>query len=141
MDSNNENLNRDTSDSLGTKGIDISKIDGGVVEPIDISRPKQRHGFQKGQSGNPAGRPKGSITVIGRLKQIFADDPELFEDFVRNYRENKDNQKHITEMIDGKPKQTIAGDKSNPLRIITIDKDLAEIHGITTSITENHSEG
>lgn len=58
--------------------------------------------------GNPGGgRPKGSVSVMTRLKQMFENDPEDFERFVKTYKENPDNQKHIVEMIDGKPKQSM----------------------------------
>lgn len=60
--------------------------------------------------GNPGGgRPKGSISVITRLKQIFQENPDDFEAFIRKYKENPMNEKHIVEMIDGKPKMTIGG--------------------------------
>jgi hypothetical protein len=71
--------------------------------------------FQPGQSGNPAGRPKGSLSVIGRLKQIYQDNPEKFEAFVLRYAENQENDKHQVEMIDGKPKQALTGDPENPI--------------------------
>lgn len=72
--------------------------------------------FKPGQSGNPAGRPKGSLSVIGRLKQIWEEDPEDFERFVRDYRTDPNNRKHITEMLDGKPQQDITsgGEKLIP---------------------------
>jgi hypothetical protein len=63
--------------------------------------------FKKGQSGNPAGKPKGAISPIRRVKQIFLKDPNAFKDFIEGYIQDPNNRKHIVEMIDGKPKQGI----------------------------------
>ena len=119
--------------------IDNTQNDGGVKNNQDKSRDELGRLLPGQSSLNPKGRPKGTITVIGRLKQIFEEDPEKFEKFIKDYSEDPNNRKHITEMIDGKPKQTIAGDSENPLRIITVDKDLAEIHDITPSEPEDNS--
>jgi len=62
--------------------------------------------FVKGTVGGP-GRPKGSLSVIGKLKQKWEENPEDFEKFVDEYREDPASRKHITEMVDGKPKQNI----------------------------------
>lgn len=56
---------------------------------------------------NPSGRPEGSISPITRLKQIFNENPDDFEAFIKRYKENPLNEKHIVEMIDGKPKQDV----------------------------------
>jgi|SRR3990167_4084150 len=111
-------------------------------EPINNGIKRDEEGkIIKGSAPlNPTGRPLGSISVITMLRQMFADNPEDFKKFVKSYKTNKDNQRHIVEMLDGKPKQTIAGDKENPLRIITIDKDLAEINAIVTSKTKGGGE-
>jgi hypothetical protein len=81
--------------------------------------------FKKGESGNPAGRPKGSLSVIGRLKQMWEEDPEDFESFVKGYKADPLNRKHITEMIDGKPQQDITsgGETLQPLLVRFIDKE------------------
>ena len=65
--------------------------------------------FQKGDDPrrNLNGRPKGSISVIGRLKQMWEENPEEFEEFVKEYKKDPANRKHITEMIDGKPNQPL----------------------------------
>ena len=112
------------------------------IEPINngIKRDEEGKILPGSAPLNPTGRPVGSISVITMLRQMFTNDPEDFKKFVKDYKTNKDNQRHIVEMLDGKPKQTIAGDKENPLRIITVDKDLAEINGIT-STSEDNSEG
>jgi len=73
-----------------------------------ISESKQRQlaglkPFPKGVSGNPAGRPKGSLSVIGSIKQIFESDPEQFQEFINKYLKDPRNRQHIVEMIDGKP--------------------------------------
>lgn len=64
-------------------------------------------GFMPGVSGNPNGRPKGSISIITRLKQIFEEDPVEFDNFIEEYRKDPQNRKHIVEMIDGKARQPI----------------------------------
>jgi hypothetical protein len=56
------------------------------------------------KSLNPNGRPVGSISPIGRVKQIFEENPEEFEEFIRKYLKDPNNRKHIVEMIDGSPK-------------------------------------
>jgi len=56
---------------------------------------------------NYAGRPKGSISPITRVKQIFEEDPDKFEEFITEYIKDPANRKHIVEMIDGKAKQAL----------------------------------
>lgn len=60
--------------------------------------------FKAGVSGNPNGRPVGSISAITRVKQIFEESPAEFEDFIRAYIKDPSNRKHIVEMLDGSPK-------------------------------------
>lgn len=76
-------------------------------------------GFQKGYDPkrNYEGRPKGSISPISRIRQIFNENPERFEAFLESYLTDEKNHKHIVEMLDGKPFQrtdvTSGGDKIN----------------------------
>lgn len=58
--------------------------------------------FPKGKSGNPKGRPPSPTT---RIKQIWKENPELFDEWVTEYMEDRNNRKHVVEMVDGKPKQ------------------------------------
>ncbi len=89
----------------------------------DVSEEKQRRKnkgyanlipFKKGQSGNPAGRPKGSISIVGRIKQIFEEDPKRFESYVQEILKDKNMYKPITEHIDGKPIQPISNADGTP---------------------------
>ena len=97
-------------------------IQSNIVSPTDKNKPKvskksselstqKQHGgvtgkgFLPGESGNPLGRPKGSISPTNRIKQIFENNPELFETFVMEYINDPSNRKHIVEMLDGKPAQ------------------------------------
>ena len=52
------------------------------------------------------GRPLGSISPITKLKQYFRDNPDDYDEYLKRYRMNPANEKHVMEMIDGKPKQS-----------------------------------
>ena len=71
------------------------------------------------QKGHPpmGGRPEGSISPITKIRQIFKDNPESFDRFVREYMEDPQNRRHLVEMLDGKPKQPLSGDIDNPVII------------------------
>lgn len=82
---------------------------------------RDEHGrLKKGVVLNPNGRPKGSLSVIGRLKQMFEENPEEFEEFVKSYKADPANRKHITEMIDGKPKQDIDANIKGDINITIV---------------------
>jgi|TARA_Y100000310_G_C20703059_1_gene831912 hypothetical protein len=66
---------------------------------------------------NLKGRPIGAVSVITEIKRMFADDPTALKKFRKRYLDNPNNEKHVVEMIDGKPKQIIGGDSDNPLTI------------------------
>lgn len=80
--------------------------------------------FKKGKdwNGNKDGRPVGSISVISRLKKEFREHPEKFEEFLTRYLKNPQNEKHIAEMIDGKPQQSVQMEVILPTPIIPIDE-------------------
>lgn len=79
----------------------ISNVEKSYTDPVTGK-------FVKGNPGG--GRPPGSVSIITRLKQIFEEDPEEFEKFIKEYKSNPLNQRHIVEMIDGKPRQSIGLD-------------------------------
>ena len=75
--------------------------------------------FQKGDdpNRNMEGRPKGSLSVMGKLKQMWEENPEDFINFVNEYRKDPMSRRHITEMLDGKPRQPIDHDVKGELTI------------------------
>ena len=72
---------------------------------MPYKQPPKEHQFKPGQSGNPKGKPEGAISIIARLKKRFRENPEELEEFLDRYLKNTQNEKHIAEMIDGKPQQ------------------------------------
>jgi len=80
----------------------------------DNSGQKQDTKFKKGQSGNPAGRPPGSVSIMGRIKKIFEEDPERFEQYVKDVLADPMLRKEVVQQIDGKPVQPLSNAGGEP---------------------------
>lgn len=96
------------------------------MEPVNTDENRNADGtFKEGFSGNPNGRPPGSLSAMGRLKQLYAANPQKFDDFVLRYADNEANDRHQVEMLDGKPMQstdiTTKGEAITPLLVKFIE--------------------
>ena len=58
--------------------------------------------WKKGESGNLKGRP---ISIVKKIKEKFAADPDTFDKWINDYLGDRQNKKHIVEMLEGKPQQ------------------------------------
>ena len=74
--------------------------------------------FQKGQSGNPAGRPKGK-TIKERVLDWLEEHPEDMQGFVEHFV--KKNRDLAWQMLEGRPPQKLQGDPDNPLVQVIFD--------------------
>jgi len=86
-----------------------------------------KHRFKPGESGNPAGKPVGAVSVKARLKRMFRENPDKFEEFIQRYLKNPNNEKHLTGMLDDKPAQAIQLDAEVNNNIELTDEQLERI--------------
>src|SRR3990167_7779793 len=71
-------------------------------------KPRGKHLFKKGQSGNPKGRPKGSISIKDKVRQYLENNPKDVEKIVKHFV--KENRELMWQMLEGKPKQQMEVD-------------------------------
>lgn len=111
-----------------------------MEEPANTGDNRNPDGtFKPGVSGNPHGRPVGSISVIDKLRQIYAEDPTKFRSFVERYASNEANDRHQVEMLDGKAMQktdiTTNGESITPLLVQFLDaKDNGDTGGVPKAV-------
>jgi hypothetical protein len=64
--------------------------------------------FKKGQSGNPGGRPKGSISLVNLIRRRLTENPELADAIADNLDQKAINAiREILDRVDGKVPQQV----------------------------------
>ncbi len=90
--------------------------------------------FQPGQSGNPAGRPKGSSSIRDSIRKYLEDNPEEMTKLIKRFIER--NPEFMWQMMEGAPpKAVVVGnlDGSNintiaPAEVLKLAAQMNEIH-------------
>ena len=76
--------------------------------------------FIPGVSGNPAGKPKGSLSIKAAIKKRLEDNPEELKEIVEHFV--KTNRELMWQMIEGRPVQQVelgnAGELPFQIKII-----------------------
>lgn len=104
----------------------------------------KKYQWPKGVSGNPNGRPPGSISPRDKIRQMFEANPDDFEGFLEAYINDPKNRRHVVELLDGKPHQHIdhtTGGKELPQPIINVFPHLSDTEGYGNAEENTGSAG
>lgn len=90
--------------------------------------------FKPGQSGNPKGRPLGSVSIRDSIRRYLEDNPEEVNKLVQHFVKNK--PEFMWQMVEGAPKQEheLSGPNGAPLgepsdAVKALTEKLNAIHG------------
>ena len=97
--------------------------------------------WKKGQSGNPAGKAPGTLSIIGRIKTFFENNPEDFEAYLHGIIKDPFMRRHVMQQVDGMPRQPV--DVTFPKTLVDLIKSPNETPNETGSgdvPTENQGQ-
>lgn len=89
------------------------KLEGSQEVVSDSTDQKQKKGkrlFKKGESGNPAGRPKGAknkFSFVNYWQSRWSKNPKEFEKLAMSFMQDEKLRGLIIQMIDGRPPQDL----------------------------------
>ncbi len=98
--------------------------------------------FAEGNPGGP-GRPKGSVSIVAKIKAKFEEDPKYFEEWINKLLEDPSNRKAVMEQIDGKPKQSVelGGKDGAPIETIVGKRFLLALVAILGAVSYSALNG
>lgn len=91
--------------------------------------------WPKGVSGNPNGRPAGIISPKQKIRALFHKNPYIFNYFLSQYIEDPNNRRHVVEMLDGKPSQSMDMTLRVPQNLIDL------FNGASNKTADNRASG
>ena len=96
-----------------------------MSEETDKTAPKQKYEWlrqyqwKEGESGNPNGRPKGSISIKDLVRKHLEGNPDDLIEFVKHFIEN--NRELAWQMLEGRPYHDIlSGGEKLPTPILNV---------------------
>lgn len=90
-----------------------------------VIKPDGHAVFRKGVSGNPQGKPAGTISLLTDIKQRLVElkekSPREYEELLDSYWKSSKHKELLLQMIDGRPRQQVSlgGEGGNPIIIRT----------------------
>lgn len=76
----------------------------------------------KGDPGGP-GRPKGSVSIVTRVKQMLKEDPDLLQQIAEEFLSDRRLRQELIRQIDGSPRQQIEMEHKGSISLIQILND------------------
>lgn len=75
------------------------------------------------------GRPPGVISITAAIRKRLSEHPELVDQLVEYYINDKDQKSLLWQMLDGRPRQDVtSGDEKLPTPILSIFADVQRHH-------------
>ena len=101
-------------------------------ETLDLTSRKQeltperdeRGRLLPGNTANPNGRPKDSISIKSAIKKRLKENPDLLEEITTYFL--RENRELLWQMLEGRPSQKMEGDAENPFIVQIVNYESSD---------------